>query len=65
MLFRSLPLINFWLMPSIFPADKEDILHKCDFIAEVLSAMGLPIMDKEMCERAEKLLGNFTEDRGE
>ncbi len=60
-----LPLINFWLMPSIFPADKEDIRHKCDFIAEVLSAMGLPIMDKEMCERAEKLLGNFTEDRRE
>lgn len=60
-LSELLPLINFWLMPSVFPADAGEIQHKCRFIAEVLSAMGLPIIEDEMYERTEKILGNFEE----
>lgn len=62
-LSELLPLINFWLMPSVFPADAEEIRHKCRFVAEVLSAMGLPIVTDEMYERAEKILGNEKEGR--
>ncbi len=62
-LSELLPLINFWLMPSVFPADTEEIQHKCKFVAEVLSVMGLPIIEEEMCERAEKILGNRKEER--
>ncbi|MDE7194693.1 MAG: TetR/AcrR family transcriptional regulator [Oscillospiraceae bacterium] len=40
-----LPLINFWLMPSIFPATAEEIKHKFDFIVEALAKMGLVLMD--------------------
>jgi AcrR family transcriptional regulator len=60
-LSELLPLINFWLMPSLFPADESEIRHKCQFIAEVLSAMGLPIIEDEMYGRAEKILGNSKE----
>ena len=61
-LSELLPLINFWLMPSVFPADSAQIRHKCRFLGEVLSAMGLPIVDEEMCERAERILGSGTEE---
>ena len=47
-LSELLPLINFWLMPSVYPATAEEIHHKYLFIMEVLSAMGLPILDDKM-----------------
>lgn len=56
-LSELLPLINFWLMPSVFPADAEEIMHKCKFVAKVLADMGLPVADEEMFERTERLLG--------
>lgn len=64
-LSQLLPLVNFWLMPSLFPADEEEIRHKCLFIAEVLSAMGLPIIEDEMYERTKRILKNCTEKKGE
>ena len=45
-LSELLPLINFWLLPSVFPADADELRHKCRFVAEVLALMGLPIMDE-------------------
>ena len=45
-LSELLPLINFWLLPSVFPADADEIRHKCRLVAEVLASMGLPIMDE-------------------
>lgn len=62
-LSELLPLINFWLLPSVFPADAEEIRHKYCFIAEVLSMMGLPVIDGEMCERAQQILGSCGEGR--
>lgn len=55
-LSELLPLVNFWLMPSLYPADKEELSHKLRFVAEVLSAMGLPILEDERLRRAEGLL---------
>ena len=62
-LSELLPLVNFWLLPSVFPADAEEIRHKCRFVAEVLSAMGLPIIEDEMYGRAERILGSDREER--
>lgn len=59
-LSELLPLVNFWLMPSVFPADAGEIRHKCRFIAEVLSAMGLPVIEDE---RAERILGSYGQER--
>lgn len=56
-LSELLPLVNFWLMPSVFPADAEEIMHKCKFVARVLADMGLPVADEEMFERTGRLLG--------
>lgn len=60
-LSELLPLVNFWLLPSVFPADTGEIRHKCLFIAEILSVMGLPITDDEMCGRTERILGDHME----
>lgn len=62
-LSELLPLVNFWLMPSVFPGSREEILHRCRFIAQVLTAMGLPIIREEMYGRVEKILEDL--DKGE
>lgn len=49
-----LPLVNFWLMPSVLPADAEEIRHKCRFIAEVLSAVGIPMIEETLSDRREE-----------
>lgn len=54
-LSELLPLMNFWLMPTVFPGDAGAIQNKCRFIAEVLEAMGLPIIDDKMQGRIQKL----------
>ena len=46
-LSELLPLINFWFMPSIYPATAEEIHNKFIFVIEVLSNMGLPLMEEE------------------
>lgn len=53
-LSELLPLINFWLLPSVYPADSEEICHKFQFIMEVLEAMGLPLMDEEGMEQTKQ-----------
>ena len=63
-LSELLPLVNFWLLPSVFPADAEEIRHKCRFVAEVLAAMGLPIIEDEMVGRT-RILGGYREERKE
>lgn len=55
-LSELLPLINFWMMPSIFPATEEELFHKYKFVTDVLSQMGLPILDEENAAFAEKLI---------
>lgn len=55
-LSELLPLINFWLMPSVFPATNEQLLHKYRFLMEALAALGLPLLDEEAAARTEKIL---------
>ena len=40
-LSELLPLINFWLTPSVYPATAKEIYHKYCFIMEVLSKVGI------------------------
>lgn len=60
-LSELLPLINFWLMPSVYPATAEEIRHKYHFIVEVLAKMGLPLIDDKTTALAEKFLTNISE----
>ncbi len=60
-LSELLPLINFWLMPSVYPATAGEIHHKLIFVMEVLSKMGLPLMeDNDMKARAEKFIKDIS-----
>ncbi len=60
-LSELLPLINFWLMPSVYPATAGEIHHKLIFVMEVLSKMGLPLMeDNEMKALAEKFIKDIS-----
>lgn len=59
-LSELLPLINFWLMPSVYSATAEEIQHKYLFVIEVLAKMGLPIMDDKTTVIAEKFLKDIS-----
>ena len=56
-----LPLINFWLMPSIFPATAEEIKHKFEFIVEALAKMGLVLMDDDIKGNAAAFIADVSE----
>lgn len=60
-LSELLPLINFWLVPSVFPATEEELLHKYRFVKEVLAHMGLPLYDDGTMFFTEKFITDITE----
>lgn len=60
-LSELLPLINFWMLPSVFPATEEELLHKYRFVMEVLSRMGLPLYDTNSISFTEQLITDLTE----
>lgn len=43
-------LVNFWMMPSIFPCEPEETFAKADVIIEILNNLGLHIIDNEIEE---------------
>ncbi len=55
-LSELLPLLNFWFLPSVFPASAEEIRHKYRFAAELLSAAGLLILEGETAAFAEDVI---------
>lgn len=59
-LSELLPLINFWLIPTVYPATAEEIHHKYLFIMEVLSHMGLPLFNDETAVLAEKFIADIS-----
>lgn len=41
-----LPLLtSLWLLPAVFPADKEGLRRKFRFLGDMLEQMGVPLMD--------------------
>lgn len=59
-LSELLPLMNFWLIPSVFPATAAEIRHKFQFITELLAKMGLPLIDSGLEPLAEKFLEDIS-----
>jgi len=41
-------LANFWMLPSIFPCDKEESIAKAMVIKQIFEGLGLPIIDEEV-----------------
>ncbi len=63
-LSELLPLINFWLLPSVFPATEEELHHKYRFVMEVLKHMGLPLLDDDILSFTEKFITDISEKGG-
>ena len=60
-LSELLPLINFWLILSVFPATEEELYHKYRFVTEVLCHMGLPLYEDDTMSFIEKFITDITE----
>lgn len=44
-----LPLLtSLWLLPSVYPADKEGIRRKFQFLGDMLAKMGVPLVDDSL-----------------
>lgn len=60
-LSELLPLINFWLMPSVFSATAEEVRHKFNFIIDMLAKAGLPLLqDDELKNNAEQFIKDIS-----
>lgn len=63
-LSELLPLINFWMMPTVFPATKEELHHRYRFVIEVLEHMGLPIFGDETVAFTDTVIDDIAEKGG-
>lgn len=52
---------SFWLLPSVFPADKEGMERKCRFLGEMLEKMGVPLMDDSIYALVEEFFEKMPE----
>lgn len=57
-----LALMNFWLLPSVYPDTVDGLRHKFEFIVEVLAKMGLPLWDDALKELAQQKLTALSPD---
>ncbi len=54
-LAEFLILTDIWMIPSVFPATKEELQKRLQFIKETLEHMGLPLIDDETEHRVSQL----------
>lgn len=47
-------LTSLWLLPSVFPSDKEGMKRKFRFLGDMLEKMGVPLMDDSIYELVEQ-----------
>lgn len=64
-LSELLPLLDFWLLPSVFPATAGELRQKYRFAAEVLAQMGLPILEGEVSDFVEGVLADIAPEEKE
>ena len=58
-----LPLLtSLWMIPSIFPADREEMKHKFRFLGDMLEKMGIPLMDQELYQLVDDFLEKMPEE---
>ena len=43
-------LTSLWLLPSVFPSDKEGMIHKFHFLGDMLEKMGVPLINQEISD---------------
>lgn len=55
-------LTSLWLLPSVFPADREGMKHKFRFLGEMLEKMGVPLMDDSIYALVEEFFEKMPEE---
>jgi AcrR family transcriptional regulator len=55
-----LSLIDFWILPILYPATAEETKRKFFFVVEMLSKMGLPLISDDMLPMVEKSLSKIS-----
>lgn len=54
-LSEILPLLELWLMPSIFPVSEEELHHKVLFIKDLFEHMGVPLFNEQILSMIEEV----------
>lgn len=60
-LSELIPLLDIWMMPSIYPANNEEIQHKFEFIQDMFHSMGLSLLDDKIIELLKKTMSSIEE----
>ncbi len=47
-------LDTIWMAPTVFPATREEVLHKFRCVGEIFANLGVPLIDGEMLEMADR-----------
>ena len=56
-------LTSLWMLPSIFPSDKEEMKNKFRFLGDMLEKMGVPLMDDSVCALIEEFFEKMPEEK--
>lgn len=56
-------LTSLWLLPSVFPATKEQMKHKLYFLGEMLEKMGVPLMDDSVYALVDEFFEKIPEEQ--
>lgn len=60
-LAELLPLLDIWMLPSIYPATEEELENKAGSVRELFSIMGLPLFNDELAKTMNKTYKNLEE----
>ena len=56
-LAELLPLLtSLWMLPSVFPSDREGLRRKFSFLGDMLEKMGVPLFDDTILPLVDELL---------
>lgn len=55
-------LTSLWLLPSVFPSDKEGMKRKFRFLGDMLENMGVPLMDDSIYALVEEFFEKMPEE---
>ena len=49
-------VMDVWLIPSIFPCNKEQLIEKLYFIKEMFEKLDIPVIDEEILELSKQMI---------
>jgi len=56
-------LTSLWLLPSVFPSDKEGMKKKFRFLGDMLDKMGVPLMDDSIYALVEEFFDKMPDEK--